>query len=511
MSAQSSRNKKRSQPGKGARRGPAASSAGAATAAGGPPAPSAGADRRPHPHDQSPLQAFRAPTVTPPVRQVAPPRQPRTTGTAPPPTTSPAAAARGPVAPPAAAAPAPARAAGPAPGTRPAGSAGTAVAGPTPGTSPEERGAAPFLAPGMPDGPVQVMSWNCSQLDGIEPHGLGMTYWFDAAPDGDPYPVSVRFTGRRVGGDPADRDQTFETVRTVDQVLPGSGRVSLTARVPGVAEGTWEVTATPVVLRGADGSASPAPRGRLPQGTATGTTAYFPVVNVRAPGMRIGAWPTLVGAGFVGALVVQWLLAAQRGLPTGQLLLLSVLASLIGLAGAKAYYLFTHRTEKVSALRAGMSVQGFVLAAMTTLLLGVWWVDIPVGPALDVSAPGLLLGMTIGRLGCFFGGCCVGRPTASRWGIWSSDRRVGVRRIPVQLIESTMAGTVATAILLAVALLEPAVDGLLFVIGLSAYTFGRQVLFPLRGIPRTTAYGRVAMMVLTGIVVIGCILWLVAA
>lgn len=500
MSAQSSRNKKRSQPGKGAKRGTAASPASAATAAGGPPRSSAGTDRRPNPRDPSPLQAFRAPTVTPPARQFAPPR-----------TTSPAATVRRPEAQPAATAPASTRAGDPAPTTRSTTPPGIPVAESTVRTSPEGRGPAPFLAPGMPDGPVQVMSWNCTRLDGVEPHGLGMTYWFDAAPDGDPYPVSVRFSGRRVGGDGVAGSQAFETVRTVEQVVPGSGRVSLTARVPGVAEGTWEVTATPVVLREADGSASPAPRGRLTQGTSRGTTAYLPVVNVRAPGMRMGAWPALVGTGFLVALVVQWLLGAQRGLPTGRLLLLSVLASLVGLAGAKAYYVLTHRAEKVSALRAGMSVQGFVLAAMSTLLLGVWWVDIPVGPALDVSAPGLLLGMTIGRLGCFFGGCCVGRPTASRWGIWSSDRRVGVRRIPVQLIESTMAGTVATAVLLAVALLDPAVDGLLFVIGLSAYTFGRQVLFPLRGIPRTTAYGRVAMMVLTGTVVTGSILWLVAA
>lgn len=356
------------------------------------------------------------------------------------------------------------------------------------------------------------MSLNCSRVDGVEPQGLGMTYWFDAAPDGDPYPVSVRFIGRQLSGDgPAAGQQTFETVRTVERVVPGSGRVALTTRVRGVAPGTWEIAATPVVLRRPDGSSSPAPGGRLSQGSATGTTAFLPAVNVRAPGVRMGAWPALVGAGFLVALLTQWLLGAQGKLPTGRLLLVSVLASLVGLVGAKTYYVFTHRAEKGPVLRAGMSVQGFVLAATSTLLLGAWWAGIPVGPMLDVSAPGLLMGMTIGRLGCFFGGCCVGRPTASRWGIWSSDRAVGVRRIPVQLIESATAGTVATAILLAVALLDPAVDGFLFIIGLSAYTFGRQVLFPLRGIPRKTAYGRVAMMVLTGLVVAGSVLVLAVA
>ena len=72
----------------------------------------------------------------------------------------------------------------------------------------------------------------------------------------------------------------------------------------------------------------------------------------------------------------------------------------------------------------------------------------------------------------------------------------------MQLFESAMAGTVATLTLLAVLLLDPVVDGLLFIAGLSAYTLGRQVLFPLRGIARKTANGRVITMVVTGLVLV---------
>lgn len=369
---------------------------------------------------------------------------------------------------------------------------------------------APVLAGDVPPGPLQVMSWNCSQLDGMEPQGLGVTYWFDAAPTGDPYPVSVRFTGRRVieDGQRGPRD-SFETVRTIQRVLPGSGRIAVTTRVPGVPPGTWEVTATPVTAKPAAGSPPPPrPPVPMPSGSSEGTTAFLPVVNVRAPGVRIGAWPALVGLGFVAAMILQWVLAGQRDLPAGRLLLVSVIGALIGIVGAKVYYLATHRGENTKAITAGMSVQGFVIGAISSIVLGSWLAGIPVGAMLDVIAPGLLLGMTIGRLGCFFGGCCVGLPTASRWGIWSSDRGIGVRRIPVQLFESAMAGTVATATLLAVVLLDPAVDGLLFVAGFSAYTFGRQVLFPLRGIPRKTSYGRPVTMVVTGLALIGSVVTL---
>ncbi|MFC7571318.1 prolipoprotein diacylglyceryl transferase family protein [Klenkia terrae] len=177
------------------------------------------------------------------------------------------------------------------------------------------------------------------------------------------------------------------------------------------------------MLTGADGSpAQPPPPIPMPQGSSSGATAFLPVVNVRAPGVRIGAWPALVGLGFVAAVILQWVLGVQRDLPVGRILLVSLLAGLVGLVGAKVYYLQTHRAEKKRTLTAGMSVQGFVMAAVSVLVLAGWVAGIAVGAMLDVTAPGLLLGMTIGRLGCFFGGCCVGLPTASRWGIWSSDR-----------------------------------------------------------------------------------------
>lgn len=360
----------------------------------------------------------------------------------------------------------------------------------------------------MPAGAVQVTSWSCESMDDVDPQALGVTYWFDAAPSGDPYPVNVRFSGRRLTGpDTPGRADEFEVVHTLNDVLPGSGRVAVTARVPGLAPGEWEVTATPVVRHAPADSAPPPnlPPGPLPRGTTVGRTTFKPVADVRAPGVRIGAWPALVTLGWLFALALQGVLAADRDLPVARLLLVSVLASLIGLVGAKVYYLLTHREEKVSLLPAGMSVQGFVVGAVGSVILGSWWAGIPVGQVLDVTAPGLLVGMTVGRLGCFFGGCCVGRPTASRWGIWSSDRRVGVRRIPVQLLESSLAGLVAAATLAAVVLVDPGVDGLLFVAGVAAYTFGRQVLFPLRGLPRQTRYGRRLTLAVAGLVLLAAL------
>jgi len=233
----------------------------------------------------------------------------------------------------------------------------------------------------------------------------------------------------------------------------------------------------------------------------SGTTVFAPVVRVRAPGVRLGAWPAFVSAGAAVALIVQALLAATRQLPVSTVLLISLVACVAGLAGAKLYYLATHRGQERSLLTTGMSIQGFVLAAVGTAVLSALVAGVPVGQLLDVTAPGLLFGMTIGRFGCFFGGCCAGRPTASRWGLWSSDRRLGVRRIPVQLLESALAGVLGLVVLLAVVSATPPVGGVVFVAAIAAYTFGRQVLFPIRSIARTTTHGRTITMVAAGLAV----------
>lgn len=364
--------------------------------------------------------------------------------------------------------------------------------------APRKAPAAPVAAPTvafLEVGRLDVTRFSCSAFDGAEPQALGLTYWFEPPEHGSAEPLTVSFAGRRVGAEDGRKTANTFTARTKVDVVPGSGRTAVTARVRGIDAGDWEVTAVPVLADGRTGAAV----------TTRGTTAFEPVVRVSAPGARLGAWPALVGLGTVLALVTQALLAAQRGLPSLRVLLLTVLACVVGVAGAKAYYLATHRGGSTGLLTSGMSVQGFVLAALGTLAIGALASGLPVGEVLDVTTPGLLYGMTVGRFGCLFGGCCAGRPTSSRWGLWSSDRRVGTRRIPVQLLESAVAAVLGTVALVLVVAVGPP-GGTVLVGTVAAYTFARQLLFPLRSVPRDTTYGRAVMMVLTALVLLADVL-----
>jgi len=100
-----------------------------------------------------------------------------------------------------------------------------------------------------------------------------------------------------------------------------------------------------------------------------------------------------------------------------------------------------------------------------------WW------RTADLAAPGIMLGLVCGRLGCFLNGCCYGKPTTSFLGV-VFPQRPGVAVHPTQLYES--AGC--------------------FIVFMILYYIVR---------PRRRAYGDVfaAMLILYGIVRSICEIW----
>jgi phosphatidylglycerol:prolipoprotein diacylglycerol transferase len=333
------------------------------------------------------------------------------------------------------------------------------------------------------------------------------------------------FSGRRVGakGRPKPGD-SFSQEAVVDEIVGGTGPVSVTTKVYGINPGEWSVTAR---LAGRDGPrlikpdrppshGDPGPTKRLlwpwrhdamSAGPARPIrTALIPFAPV--PGVIPGAYATLVALGVLVGLSVQALILSHEHLPVGAALTVSLSAVAFGIVGAKLWYVVGHRGRRFD----GWCIQGFVccfvaVAAIAAALR----LPMPVGTFLDSMAPGLLLGMGIGRFGCFFTGCCCGRPTPSRWGIWSSDRRVGARRIPTQLLESLLALAIGIAALILFQRWAPARPGVIFVAGVSGYTLGRQFLLPLRARPLHTRFARPITIAAAAIALMGLIPWSASA
>ena len=331
---------------------------------------------------------------------------------------------------------------------------------------------------------------------------LTVTYWLDPGEQGDPFNATIYFSGKRdeVSGKPKPGD-SFSREETVEGIVPGSGPVAITAEVRGVNPGDWTVTARPVARPGGSTVRPYPPPGvngssplRVPfprrvaipaSPTTTARTAMLPFTKV--PGVIRFAYATLIGLGVLVGLGLQALLLTSHHYSAVRPLLLAVAAVAGGVVGAKVWYIGVQRGHKFD----GWCIQGFVAGvAVVAGVAAVVGAGVPAGVFLSATAPALLIGIGIGRNGCFWAGCCTGRPTASRWGIWSSDRRVGCRRQPAQLFEAVSALVIGLAVLLVVLTAGLQRSGPVAVAGLAAYTLARQFALGLRSEPRQYRRGR---------------------
>lgn len=348
---------------------------------------------------------------------------------------------------------------------------------------------------------------------------LVVTCWFDPAPHPTPYPVTVRFSGRRVDVkgrlQPGDR---FVHDEEIERVIPGSGPVSVTARVRDITPGEWAVTTDvtgPTRAKGRrhEQAVAPSPAGpaaRLWRKWAPPVDAATPAQTcllpfARVPGTLPGIWVVLVGLGMIVALALQALVIAHDRLAVGPAGTVSLVEIAAGIVGAKVWFTVLHRRERRI---EGWCIQGFIVGASATAAILLLVLAVPVGAFLDAAAPGLLIGLAVGRVGCFLAGCCGGPPTASRWGLWSSDQRVGTRRVPTQLLESAFALGIGLTLLAGVLDRGPA-DGAFFAAGLAAYTLGRQGLLRLRAEPRRTTIGGPVVAMLAALALLASVVLLI--
>ncbi|MBO0683285.1 MAG: prolipoprotein diacylglyceryl transferase [Candidatus Dormibacteraeota bacterium] len=330
---------------------------------------------------------------------------------------------------------------------------------------------------------------------------LVLTYWFDPVPNSAPYTVTVQLTGSRIGveGRRQAGDQ-FVHEETVEVAQPDGGPVSITARIGGINPGEWEVTARTAGPSRAERRRKGGPRTATPQvslrlarwslGGRLREAAGGPVKTTLAPfamvpGLLPGVWAGTGTLGVLLGLALQGFVAHQVRLPVFQSSAVAVLAILVGMAGAKAWFVVLHRRER---LWNGWCIQGLMTGVVIVLLGGAFIVHLPIGTLLDTAAPGLLIGMAVGRVGCFFAGCCVGRPTRAWWGVWASDQRIGVRRIPTQFMESALALVAGLASLFVVLTFGTA-NGAIFVATAAAYTLVRQAILQLRAERRKSLLG----------------------
>jgi phosphatidylglycerol:prolipoprotein diacylglycerol transferase len=167
--------------------------------------------------------------------------------------------------------------------------------------------------------------------------------------------------------------------------------------------------------------------------------------------ITVYTYGVLLAAAYLLGLKLAMVRASARGLDANRVLDLGIYIIISALIGAKLLLLVTDfRTfsadprELLSLARSGGVFYGGLILAVTVALWYIRKIGLPLWTTCDVFAPGIALGHVVGRFGCFFAGCCFGKPTTMPWGITFKDTfaaanvgtPLGVPLHPTQLYEA---------------------------------------------------------------------------
>jgi phosphatidylglycerol---prolipoprotein diacylglyceryl transferase len=172
----------------------------------------------------------------------------------------------------------------------------------------------------------------------------------------------------------------------------------------------------------------------------TGFPRFF-----RIAGYPVNSYKFFLCVGiYVGTLACA-ALASASGLSALRVGLATTACALVGMIGARLYYLLVHapyylRQRSVPGLwdstEGGWSVFGTLITFVPASLGAAAWLAIPAPVLWDHMAIGVLVGGFWVRLGCVFNGCCVGAETKAKLGVCLHDTcGVSKPRIPVQFME----------------------------------------------------------------------------
>jgi len=218
--------------------------------------------------------------------------------------------------------------------------------------------------------------------------------------------------------------------------------------------------------------------------------------------VTIYTYGVLLAAAYLGGLQLAMIRGRKRGLDSTRVLDLGIYIIISALVGAKLLLLVTdfrsfadNPRALLDLLRSGGVFYGGLIVAVTVALLYIRRIGLPLWTTCDVFAPGIALGHVVGRLGCFFAGCCYGKPTTVPWAITFTNpyaaANVGtplnIPLHPTQLYEAG-AEALILVLLLATESRGRRFPGRTFWLYMLLYAISRYIIEMFRGDPRGTVF-----------------------
>lgn len=131
----------------------------------------------------------------------------------------------------------------------------------------------------------------------------------------------------------------------------------------------------------------------------------------------------------LSTLLTIWRAKRRWNYPVDAILGIVFVAAFCGICGARLFYVVEYWEDVraatlgatlinvVDVTNGGLVVYGSILGGIAAVVAYLALKKLPILATLDLFAPALLLGVSIGRVGCLMNGCCFGGPCDAPWGI----------------------------------------------------------------------------------------------
>ncbi len=215
---------------------------------------------------------------------------------------------------------------------------------------------------------------------------------------------------------------------------------------------------------------------------------------------RIYAYGFFIVLGFVVATVLAFLKVRKSNLGVSSENVADIFfyTALSAFLGARLFFVLInfdmyrqHPLQMFKIWEGGLVFYGGLIPAAMVAFGYMRWRRLPVWKLADLISPLIALGLSFGRIGCFFAGCCYGKETSLPWAIVFRNpislARLNVPLHPTQLYDAVN----GLAIFLLLSWLEKkkSFDGQIFWLFLFLYSITRFFIEIFRGDPRGYLFG----------------------
>jgi phosphatidylglycerol:prolipoprotein diacylglycerol transferase len=167
--------------------------------------------------------------------------------------------------------------------------------------------------------------------------------------------------------------------------------------------------------------------------------------------LQVHAYGLLLAASFLIGILWAMKRGEKRGILKDHVMDAGLYVVISAIIGSRLFYVITHMDEfrghwldTINPFQssgeigiAGLSMLGGVVMAVLTIVAFCRIKKISILRFFDAAAPSLALGLALSRIGCFFNGCCFGKPGSLPWCIAFPDNSPAGAFLPDQHLHPT--------------------------------------------------------------------------